>query len=122
MKKIVLFAITFVFAAAFGVAYASEIGNGITDFSGRSYDSVSSFNSAESDPMPSVVEGSSAGGQRSADFGIEEMNNGITDFTDRTYDTSPNFGPAASVVKFHTLVKSAPVRAEVRDFGKPLTN
>ncbi len=123
MKKIALFVFTFVFAAAFGVAYASGIGNGITDFTGRSYDEVPVFGSMESGPMSGVVEGSNAGGLRSVDLGIEEMNNGITDFTGGSYERVPDFGPAVLSGKLHSIVKSAARLPEaVYDPGKPVTN
>ncbi len=128
MKKTALFAVTFVFAAAFGVAYAGEgnkvISNGITDFTGRSYDEVPVFSSVGSSAMLSdSIESTNAGGLRSADLGIETMNNGITDFTDRSYDTVPDFGPAVSSGKLHSTVKSAARLPEaVYDPGKPLTD
>ncbi len=123
MKKIVLFAITFVFAAAFGVAYASGIGNGITDFAGRSYDEVPVFGSMESAPMPGVVEGSNAGGLRSTDLGIEGLSNGITDFTGRSIDSLSDLGTAIHGVRSGSFVKSAPwLPAAVYDPGRPLTN
>ncbi len=122
MKKIAVFVLTFVFAAAFGVAYAGEAGNGITVFNGKSIDTLTDLYPAASDPMPNVVEGSNAGGLRAVDLGIEEMNNGVTDFTGRSIDTTADLGAAFAGVKSHTLMKSAPVRAGVYDFGKPLTN
>ncbi len=128
MKKTALFAVTFVFAAAFGVAYAGEgnkvISNGITDFTGRSYDEVPVFSSVGSSAMLSdSIESSNAGGLRSSDLGIEGMNNGITDFTGRTYDAVPHFGTADPAIKLHSAVKSAARLPEaVYDPGKPLTN
>lgn len=124
MKKLALFVFTFVFAAAFGVAYAGGAGNGITDFTGKSYDEVPVFSSVGSSAMLSdSIESTNAGGLRSADLGIETMNNGITDFTDRSYDAVPDFGPAVSSGKLHSTVKSAARLPEaVYDPGKPLTD
>ncbi len=123
MKKIALFVFTVVFAVALGVAYAGEAGNGITVFNGKSIDTLSDLYPAASDPVPSAVEGSNAGGLRSADLGIETMNNGITDFTDRSYDAVPDFGAAVPSGQLHSLVKSADrLPKAVYDPGKPLTN
>ncbi len=118
MKKIALFAFTVIFAAAFGVAYAGEVSNGITNFTGKYINSRADLDSIDSSAMPSAVEGSNPGGLRSADLGIEEMNNGATNFSGLTYDT----GAAVSGVIHGAIVKSAPYRAVVPDFSKPLTN
>ncbi len=113
MKKIVLFAITFVFAAAFGVAYAgtpdlktydSEWGISPEILSravpanivvsnhqptldplatGRTYDS--SFGKAAELGHPAFIEGANAGGLRSADS-VDAPANGVSDFSGRTYD------------------------------------
>ncbi len=122
MKKIALVVFTIVFAAALGVAYAGEAGNGITVFNGKSIDTLADLYPAAADPMPGVVEGSNAGGLRSADLGIEEMNNGITDFTGRSIDTTSDLDSAVSGAGFHSLVKSAPRKADVLESGKPWTN
>ena len=78
MKKISLFTMTMIFVLGFGAAYAAD--NGITDFSGRAYDTF------EIAPIAEVnsVEGVSAGGLRSDDIQID---NGVTDFSGRAYDT-----------------------------------
>ncbi len=124
MKKIALLAITIAFVAAFSVAYAGGAENGVTDFTGKSYDEVPVFSSVGSSAMLSdSIESTNAGGLRSADLGIETMNNGITDFTDRSYDAVPDFGPGISSGKLHSTVKSAARLPEaVYDPGKPLTN
>ncbi len=113
MKKIVLFAITFVFVAAFGVAYAGtpdlqtydsnwginpEIlaravpaGNAVSNHqptldplaTGKTYDS--SFGIAAELGHGSFMESSSAGGLRSANP-VDDPANGVTDFSGRTYD------------------------------------
>ncbi len=99
-KTIITFAIFTVLALTFGAAYAMEEGialnNGITDFSGRSYDMVPGFGPAAS-AVAGTEEYSAAGGLRSDEPGIEP-GNGITDFSGRSYDMVPGFGPAASAV------------------------
>ena len=122
MKKISLLVFTIVFAAAFGVAYAGEVSNGITNFTGKSIDSLSDLYPSGADPTTGVVEGSSAGGLRSVDLGIEDMHNGVTDFTGRSIDTLGDLGSTAPSVRFHSLVKSAPRVPDAIDFGKPVTN
>ncbi len=121
MKKIALFALTIVISAAFGVAYAGEFSNGITNFAGKTINTSSDL-STRLDTVPGVTEGSNPGGLRSADLGLEKMNNGVTDFSGRTIDTLSDLGPAGPGASSHSLVKSAPFRASVPDFGKPLTN
>ncbi len=113
MKKIVLFAITFVFAAAFGVAYAGTpdlrtydsdwginpellaravpAGAAVSNHqptldplaTGKTYDS--SFGNAVALGHPAFIEGANAGGLRSAGA-IDDPSNGVTDFSGKTYD------------------------------------
>jgi hypothetical protein len=78
MKKILSIMMTVMFVLALGAAYAEE--NGVTDFTGRSYDN---FEIQSGDGMKSV-EGMSAGGLRS---GERDLYNGVTDFSGRSYDT-----------------------------------
>lgn len=125
MKKILVFAITFVFAAALGVAYAGEAGNGITIFNGKSIDTLADLYPAGSDPAPAAVESANAGGLRSVDLGFNAEDNGITNFSGSSTDTLSDLGPAAIAgVKSHALVKSAPRSMDVylRGSGMPLTN
>jgi hypothetical protein len=109
MKKILVFAITFVFVAAFGVAYAGEMSNGITNFTGKYINTPADNYSADSDAMPSAVESSNAGGLRSADLGIERLNNGISDFTGGTYDSPSDLGEAVPSAIHGAFVKSTRV-------------
>jgi hypothetical protein len=83
MKKIVLIAIATAFAATLGVAYAGEIGNGVSDFSG-----LATFETLGIHPVGSsaAIEGSAAGSIRNAD--PRELYNAITDFTGRENETS----------------------------------
>jgi hypothetical protein len=75
-----------IFALTLGSAYAVELNkelyNGVTDFTGRSYDTF------EITPMNEVkgIEGASAGGLRTGEA-AKELYNGVTDFTGRSYDT-----------------------------------
>jgi hypothetical protein len=48
MKKIALFAFTIVFAAALGVAYAGEVPNGITNFTGKYINTLGDLSPADS--------------------------------------------------------------------------
>ena len=77
MKRILLYTFAMVFVLALGVAYA-EVGNGITDFSGLTYDIGPAG-------IPASVEGVSAGGMREAESGLI-LNNGVTDFSGKTYE------------------------------------
>ena len=78
MKKIIFYSLTMVFVLTLGVAYAIE-GNGVTDFSGLTYD-IGPVGVPEA-PM----EGISAGGMREADPG-SLWNNGVTDFRGKTVE------------------------------------
>ena len=99
MKEILLYAITMVFVLTFGVAYANtgsqELYNGATDFFGRTIDTLSDIGPAAAGVAPvASVEGSNAGGLRSAEPSME-LSNGITDFSGRTYDTLSDISMAA---------------------------
>ena len=83
MKKINILMIAIAFTLTFGTAYAAELNNGITDFTGRSYDTFDIGNGAM---IGSSVEGVSAGGLRE-DTSMKELSNGVTDFSGRTYDS-----------------------------------
>lgn len=76
-----------VFAAAFSVAYAGEEGkvmnNGITDFAGRTIDTLSDLSLVG--PGVAEVEGANAGGIRE-DRPAAEWKNGITVFPDERKD------------------------------------
>jgi hypothetical protein len=111
MKKILLYAITMVFALTLGVSYANaggkELQNGITDFSGRTYDTLSDISMATPGASHgAAVESSNAGGLRSAEPGME-LNNGVTDFSGRTYDTLSDVGMAAPSASRSAAVESS---------------
>lgn len=89
MKKILLYTFAMVFVLALGVAYA-EVGNGVTDFSGLTYDIGPAG-------IPASVEGISAGGMREAGEGLI-LDNGVTDFSGRTYEEESKL-PAAPVTE-----------------------
>lgn len=88
MKKIAIYMMTMVFTLAFGLAYAGEQLNGVTDFTGRSYETL------ELNPAIAVnsFESSGAGSLRAGDY---EVSNSVTDFSGRSYDTF-EIGPSAS--------------------------
>lgn len=99
MKKILLYAITMVFVLTLGVAYANtgskELYNGATDFTGRTIDTLSDIGPvAAGSALVASMEGSNAGGLRSAEPSME-LSNGVTDFSGRTYDTLSDIGMAA---------------------------
>jgi hypothetical protein len=104
MKKITLYAITMVFALTLGVAYANEgnkeLYNGVTDFSGKSYDTLANISNVSPGAASEVLmEGSHAGGLRT-EVSSKESYNGVTDFSGRSYDTLADIGnasPGASV-------------------------
>lgn len=77
MKKTLIAAIAMVAATGLGTAYAG-LGNGVTDFTGKSYDV---FEIAPAADMK-AYESSAAGSRRDAG----ELYNGVTDFTGRSYD------------------------------------
>ncbi len=86
MKRTIYFMITMIFALTLRAAFASELSkelyNGVTDFTGGSYDTF------EITPMNEVnsIERASAGGLRTGEA-TKELYNGVTDFTGRSYDT-----------------------------------
>jgi hypothetical protein len=88
MKKILLYAITMVFAVAFIVAYAGEEGkvmnNGITDFAGRTIDTLSDLSLAG--PGEMAVEGANAGGIRE-EGAAAVWSNGVTVFNGKGIST-----------------------------------
>jgi hypothetical protein len=99
MKKFLLYATTIAFVLTLGVAYANaggkDLHNGVTDFSGRTYDTLSDISMAAPGAVSgAIVEGLNAGGPR-ADVPGLELNNGVTDFSGRTYDTLADIGMAA---------------------------
>ncbi len=92
MKKINILMIAIAFTLTLGTAYAAELNNGVTDFSGKSYDTFDIGNGGSS------VEGASAGGLRE-DASMMELSNGVTDFTGRSYDTFDISGADISSVE-----------------------
>ncbi len=109
MKRIMVISITTTLAFAIGVAYAMEgsrvLNNGATDFSGRTYDSLSDISLAALDTGAAYVESSEAGGMRPADsIGVS---NGATDFSGRTYDSLSDIGFATPGVMDAPSVESS---------------
>jgi len=91
MKKIILYTITMVFALTLSVAYAYEDGkimiNGITDFTGRTADTLYDLNPVGPGAMDNpYMEGSSAGGIRSAEPAAGSCN-GVTIFNGKGAST-----------------------------------
>jgi hypothetical protein len=88
MKKILLYAVTMVFAVAFSVAYAGEEGkvmnNGITDFAGRTIDTLSDLSPVGAGVA--YVEDANAGGIREEGL-VAEWSNGITVFSGKGIST-----------------------------------
>ena len=86
MKKILFYTFAATLLLALGTAYAEE--NGVTDFSGLTYDSG---------PVgipEAAMEGVNAGGMREDDPGLI-LSNSVTDFSGRTYDTLSDIGASA---------------------------
>lgn len=79
MKNILTVSLIAAFVLTFASAYAGVLDNGVTDFTGRSYDNHEI--GLVKDEM-AVIEGSAAGGARID----KELWNGVTDFSGRTYD------------------------------------
>ena len=98
MKKIILLTAAMSLALAWSafqvdamtaMAGGTEIHNGVTDFSGQSYDSPGI---SPSEASSGWVEHEAAGGYRGEEN--KALYNGATDFTGRTYD-SIEIGPAS---------------------------
>jgi hypothetical protein len=89
MKKILLYAITMVFGLALSAAYALEEGklmnNGITDFAGKTIDSLSDLTLAGPGAI-AEVEGANAGGIRSEGPAVAWYN-GVTVFSGKGINT-----------------------------------
>lgn len=69
----------------FGIAYAgSALNNGVTDFSGKTYDRLEISAAAGAG---NVHEGSAAGGVRLTENETVKLHNAVTDFSGRSYDT-----------------------------------
>ncbi len=109
-KTIITFAIFTVLALTFGVAYAMEEGadlyNGVTNFSGRSYEIVPDVGPAASAVADTGEEYSAAGGLRSDEPGIA-LENGVTDFSGRSYEMVPELSPAVASEMYGDTVESA---------------
>jgi hypothetical protein len=88
MKKILLYAVTMVFTVAISAAYGYEEGkvmnNGITDFAGKTIDTLSDLSLGGPDAM--AVEGANAGGIRSEEP-VAEWHNGVTVFNGKGIST-----------------------------------
>ena len=80
MKKLLFASMLMLFVFSLGTAYAESL-NGITDFSGSTYDS---FVAIPEESDAAMLEGSGAGGLDAASEGIS---NGVTDFSGNTYDS-----------------------------------
>jgi hypothetical protein len=87
MKKILLYMITMVFAVAFSVAYAGEEGkvmnNGITDFAGKTIDTLSDLSLVS---PAAYVESANVGGIRE-EGPVAEWHNGVTVFNGKGIST-----------------------------------
>jgi hypothetical protein len=79
MKKLFFMTMNMVFALTLGLAYA---GNSVTDFTGRSYDTLELAQIREI----AHVEGSGAGGLRAGEA-MKELSNGVSDFSGKLYDS-----------------------------------
>ncbi len=92
-------AMIMVFALTLGAAYAMEgdreLDNGITSFTGLTYDTVSGIGPVAVGEAETPVESSAAGGMRSDEPGIA-LGNGITDFSGLSYDVIAGPGPIVS--------------------------
>ena len=83
MKKITYMTMAMVFGLGLGLAYAG--GNGVTDFTGRTYDTLEIAPAASYEH--NAFEGTAAGGIRLVESDNGKLHNGVTDFSGRTYDT-----------------------------------
>ncbi|HEY6011340.1 MAG TPA: hypothetical protein VIX18_07725 [Nitrospirota bacterium] len=104
MKKIMILTIAIAAVLTIGAAFAGMVEarggdlmlNGVTNFSGLSYDTPSdAWNIGPAAAERDVIEGSSAGGLRVGDDEIHAFN-GVTNFTGKSYDTTSdawNIGP-----------------------------
>jgi hypothetical protein len=110
MKNIIIIMIVMTFIFALGSAYAGELSNGITDFTGRTYDTLEPA-AASSEWIVS----SGAGGLVTVEPG-KELYNGITDFTGKT----DNLEPAAMNSRFVESSGAGGMRSE--EPGKELNN
>ena len=102
-------AITMVFALTLGAAYAMEgdreLDNGITSFTGLTYDTVSGIGPVAVGEVETAVESSAAGGMRSDEPGIA-FGNGITDFSGLSYDVIAGPGPIVSGEMYGEILES----------------
>ena len=101
MKRLLIFTITMMLTAAFGVAYAN--GGGAAP-APTTYDMLLPLIPAVANAAS--VEGSNPGGLRSMEP-EKALNNDITDFTGRTYDTLSEIGPANAVTPRSKTVESS---------------
>ena len=83
MKKITYMTMAMVFSLGLGLAYAG--GNGVTDFTGRTYNTLEIAPAASFEH--NAFEGTAAGGSRLVESDNGKLYNGVTDFSGRTYDT-----------------------------------
>lgn len=111
MKKIMTYTITMVFAVALSVAYAYEDGkamnNGITDFTGRTIDTLSDLSVVG--PGAAYVEGAKAGGIR-LEGPVAEWKNGITVFSGKGISTGTDLDEAFAAA-FPVEMKAAMVES-----------
>ena len=111
MKKITLYTITMVFALTLSVAYAYEEGNkminGITDFTGRTVDTLYDLNPAGPVAMDnSYMEGANAGGIRSAEPAAGSYN-GVTIFNGKGASTRVDLDYVFTIGVFAPKMKGA---------------
>jgi len=120
MKKILLLTLAMGFALAWSSVQADamtamsgekEIHNGVTDFSGQSYDSLSIW---PGEATGGWVEHEAAGGYREEVPSLPSYN-GVTDFSGRTYD-SPEFGFAGKTGGWMESTSPGGYREEERNW------
>ena len=84
MKKTFAIMGASLFMLGFGIAYAGGLNNGVTDFSGNTYDVLES--AFTTGTVSDIHEGMAAGGVRLMEIDKDQLHNGVTDFSGRTYD------------------------------------
>ena len=115
MKKITLYTITMVFAVMLSVAYAHEDGksmvNGITEFSGRTVDTLYDLNPVAPGVMINAyAEGANAGGMREEEPRAA-LDNGITIFNGKGASTRSDLDYAFTTGIFAGEMKKAVVES-----------
>lgn len=120
MKRIILLALAVGFALAWSAVQADamtlmrgeKLHNGVTDFSGQSYDSLSIW---PGEATGGWVEHEAAGGYREEASG-KALYNGVTDFSGRAYDSS-EFGLAGETSGWVESTSPGGYREEERSYN-----